>query len=74
MADITPRHRAEKFRRSLNLVERSVPAHLDVHVVLDNSSTLRTPSIQRWSNGTLLHLGQRSAHRSVRDLVASIRI
>jgi transposase len=36
------------LRRFLNLIERSVPAHLDVHVVLDNSSTHKTPAIQRW--------------------------
>ena len=48
IADMTPRHRAEEFRRFLNLIERSVPAHLGVHVVLDNSSTHKTPSIQRW--------------------------
>ena len=45
---MTPRHRAEEFRRFLNLIDTSVPAHLDVHVVLDNSSTHKTPSIQRW--------------------------
>jgi transposase len=48
IADTSPRHRAEEFRRFLNLIERSVPAHLDVHVVLDNSSTHKTPAIQRW--------------------------
>ncbi len=48
IAEMTPRHRAEEFRRFLNLIERSVPSHLDVHVVLDNSSTHKTPSIQRW--------------------------
>jgi hypothetical protein len=48
IAEMTPRHRAEEFRRFLNLIESSVPAHLDVHVVLDNSSTHKTPSIQRW--------------------------
>jgi transposase len=48
LAEMTPRHRAEEFRRFLNLIDRSVPAHLDVHVVLDNSSTHKTPSIQRW--------------------------
>ena len=48
IADMTPRHRAEEFRRFLNLIDSSVPAHLDVHVVLDNSSTHKTPSIQRW--------------------------
>src|SRR3984893_159367 len=45
---MTPRHRAEEFRRFLNLIDSSVPADLDVHVVLDNSSTHKTPSIQRW--------------------------
>lgn len=48
IAEMTPRHRAEEFRRFLNLIDASVPAHLDVHVVLDNSSTHKTPSIQRW--------------------------
>jgi hypothetical protein len=48
IADMSPRHRAEEFRRFLSVVERAVPAHLDVHVVLDNSSTHKTPSIQRW--------------------------
>ena len=48
IAEMTPRHRAEEFRRFLNLIDTSVPAHLDVHVVLDNSSTHKTPSIQRW--------------------------
>src|SRR3954469_2423679 len=48
IADMTTRHRAEEFRRFLKLIDASVPAHLNVHVVLDNSSTHKTPSIQRW--------------------------
>ena len=97
IADMKPRHRAEEFRRFLNMVDSSVPAHLDVHVVLDNSSTHKTPSIQRWlvrhprftlhftpTYSSWLNLVERwfaelttkwikrSAHRSVRDLVASI--
>jgi transposase len=48
MADTAPRHRAEEFRRFLNLIDKAVPAHLDVHVVLDNSSTHKTLAIQRW--------------------------
>jgi transposase len=98
ISEMTPRHRAEEFRRFLNLIDASVPAHLDVHVVLDNSSTHKTPSIQRWllrhprftlhftpTYSSWLNLVERwfaelttkwikrSAHRSVRDLVASIR-
>jgi hypothetical protein len=42
------RHRAEEFRRFLNLIDASVPAHLDVHVVVDNSSTRKAPTIHRW--------------------------
>jgi transposase len=48
IADMTPRHRSDEFRRFLNLIDKSVPEHLDVHVVLNNQSTHKTPSIQRW--------------------------
>jgi transposase len=48
IADLTPRHRAEEFRRFLNLIDNSVPEGLDVHVIIDNNSTHKTPSIQRW--------------------------
>jgi transposase len=98
LAEMTPRHRAEEFRRFLNLIDKSVPAHLDVHVVCDNSSTHKTPSIQRWlvrhprftlhftpTYSSWLNLVERwfaelttkwikrGSHRSVRDLVSSIR-
>jgi len=48
ISDLTQRHRAEEFRRFLNLIDKSVPASLDVHVIVDNSSTHKTPAIQRW--------------------------
>ena len=48
IADMTPRHRAEEFRRFLNLIDHSVPADLDVHVIVDNNATHKTPAIQRW--------------------------
>jgi len=48
IAEMTPRHRAEEFRRFLNLIDKSVPADLHVHVVLDNVSSHKTPMIQRW--------------------------
>src|SRR5438105_6482068 len=98
ISEMTPRHRAEEFRRFLNQIDASVPQGLDVHVVLDNSSTHKTASIQRWllrhprftfhftpTYSSWLNLVERwfaelttkwikrSAHRSVGDLVASIR-
>jgi transposase len=48
IASMTARHRAIEFRRFLNLIDRTVPEGLDVHVVLDNVSTHKTPAIQRW--------------------------
>jgi transposase len=48
IADLTERHRAEEFRRFLNLIDKSVPAHLDLHLIVDNVSTHKTPAIQRW--------------------------
>ena len=75
-----------------------MPPHLDVHLVVDNSSTDKTPAIQRWlvrhprftlhftpTYSSWLNLVERwfaelttksikrGSHRSVRDLVASIR-
>jgi len=42
------RHRAIEFKQFLNTIEREVPDDLDVHIVLDNSSTHKTPAIKRW--------------------------
>src|SRR4051812_40081415 len=42
------RHRAIEFKQFLATIDREVPADLDVHVVLDNSSTHKTPAIQKW--------------------------
>jgi transposase len=42
------RHRAIEFKKFLKLIDQEVPPELDVHVVLDNSSTHKTPAIQRW--------------------------
>ena len=42
------RHRAIEFHKFLQTIDREVPAHLTVHLVLDNSSTHKTPKIERW--------------------------
>jgi transposase len=43
-----PQHRALEFRKFLDTINDAVPASFDVHVVLDNSSTHKTPAIHRW--------------------------
>jgi transposase len=42
------RHRAIEFKQFLQTLDREVPDQLAVHLVLDNSSTHKTPAIQRW--------------------------
>ena len=42
------RHRAIEFRKFLNIVDRQVPDGLDVHLILDNVSTHKTPAIKNW--------------------------
>ena len=42
------RHRAIEFKKFLQTIDRGVPVELDVHLVLDNSSTHKTPLIKRW--------------------------
>jgi len=43
-----PRHRAVEFRKFLDRVDASVPRNLDIQLVLDGASTLKTPLITRW--------------------------
>ena len=42
------RHRAIEFKRFLQTIDCEVPAELDVHLVLDNYATHKTPAIRRW--------------------------
>ena len=42
------RQRAREFRKFLTVIDGRVPARLDVHLILDNSSTHKTPAIHRW--------------------------
>ncbi len=42
------RHRAVEFRRFLATLERAVPAELEVHLILDNYATHKTPAVRRW--------------------------
>ena len=43
-----PRHRAKEFIRFLNRIDRCVRRHLDIHLVLDNYGTYKTPTVKRW--------------------------
>ncbi|MEI9990744.1 MAG: IS630 family transposase [Rhizomicrobium sp.] len=42
------RHRAAEFRSFLDEIEAAVPADLDVHLVMDNYATHKTPMVRKW--------------------------
>ncbi len=42
------RHRAVEFVKFLRVIDESVPMTLDVHLILDNYSTHKTPLVRRW--------------------------
>lgn len=41
-------HRAIEFRKFLNIVDKEVTQELEVHLILDNLSTHKTPAIKGW--------------------------
>lgn len=42
------RHRAIEFKKFLERIDTEVPDELDVHLILDNYATHKTPAIKRW--------------------------
>ncbi len=42
------RHRATEFIGFLRKIDAEVPDELDVHLVMDNASTHKTPAVKRW--------------------------
>ncbi len=41
-------HRQQEFVRFLNQIERTVPPGLEIHLVLDNYATHKTPKVMAW--------------------------
>lgn len=48
ISEIRTSHNQDDFIAFLNKINREVPAELDVHIILDNLSTHKTPKVQRW--------------------------
>ncbi|MHB1657615.1 MAG: IS630 family transposase [Burkholderiales bacterium] len=48
IGELHRRHRSAEFLQFLRTIEANVPSQLDVHLVMDNYGTHKTPSIQSW--------------------------
>ena len=52
IGDCMPRHRAKEFLKFLRQIDKAVPARRDVHLVLDNYATHKTPEVKAWLDNT----------------------
>jgi len=48
LGQLRHRHRSVEFRKFLDLIDEAVPSELDVHLVIDNYSTHKSPMIRNW--------------------------
>jgi transposase len=48
IGDLHARHRAVEFKQFLERLDQEVPSELELHLILDNYATHKTPSVQRW--------------------------
>jgi transposase len=48
IGECLPRHRSREFIRFLNKIDQETPAELDLHLIVDNYSTHKSPPVKRW--------------------------
>jgi transposase len=51
LAHSTQRHRHQEWIQFLKTIDQEVPAHLEIHLILDNYATHKTPQVKRWLKG-----------------------
>ena len=48
MGMCVPQHRSKEFLSFLKMIDAQVPQPLDIHLVLDNYATHKTPAVKKW--------------------------
>jgi len=48
IGELHRRHRAKEFLKFLATIDAAVPASLDVHLIMDNYGTHKTPAVKAW--------------------------
>jgi transposase len=48
IGECLPRHRSKEFVKFLGTIDQNTPAELDLHLIVDNYSTHKSPSVKRW--------------------------
>ena len=64
------RHRSREFKKFLDHLDASLPAAAEVHIVMDNYATHKTPAIRRWfARRPRYHLHFTPTHASWLNLI-----
>ena len=48
IGECMPRHRSREFIRFMRKIDAETPPELDLHLIVDNSSTHKSPAVKRW--------------------------
>ncbi len=48
IGECLPRHRSREFVRFLKIIDERTPPELDLHLIVDNYSTHKSPPVKRW--------------------------
>lgn len=57
IGECLPRHRSQEFVKFLNIIDKKTSPELDLHLIVDNYSTHKTPMVKRWlKRHTRFHL------------------
>ena len=48
IGECLPRHRSQEFIKFLKTIDQATPPALDLHLIVDNYSTHKSPAVQRW--------------------------
>jgi hypothetical protein len=48
IGECMPRHRHCEFLRFLKTIDERTPPNLDLHLIVDNYATHKTPAVKRW--------------------------
>lgn len=48
IGECLPRHRAKEFIRFLKRIDRTIKKYLDLHLIVDNYGTHKTPQVEAW--------------------------
>lgn len=48
IGECLPRHRSQEFVKFLKTIDKNTPPELDLHLIVDNYSTHKSPPVQHW--------------------------